>query len=171
MKLYQELYKLKNTIRKGWLIRDAKSETGRVESDAEHCFSMALLGIEIMQKENLPIDQQKTMKMILFHELGEAKIGDITPFDGVTKEEKFQQEKLAVEQIAKECDMPEILSLWLEFEEGESAEAKFVNMLDKFDSVMQSKIYSDEAKDGEKIFKEFYNRYFEKFKKFDKYLH
>ena len=50
-KLYEEIFKLKTVLRKGWLMRGAADkESGRVESDAEHTFSMALLALEIMAK-------------------------------------------------------------------------------------------------------------------------
>ena len=39
--LYEDIYKLKNLLRSGWTKRHAHSKLGRVESDAEHTFSMA----------------------------------------------------------------------------------------------------------------------------------
>ena len=53
-KLYEEIYKLKNLQRSGWLMRNAHdSKTNRVESDAEHTFSMSMLALEIISKEKL----------------------------------------------------------------------------------------------------------------------
>lgn len=155
--LYREIFKLKTTLRKGWLMRKASDkESGRVESDGEHTFSMALLSIEVMTKHNLKLDELKVIKMCLYHELCEIDAGDHTPFDKITKEEKFQKELACVKRIAKECEMPEILGLWLEFEEGKTPEAKFVKQMDKFDAVMQSKIYS-EMKGDDEIFNEFHD--------------
>ena len=42
MSFYEEIAKMKNIIRQGWLIEELSS-SGRVESDAEHTFSTANL--------------------------------------------------------------------------------------------------------------------------------
>ena len=157
--LYEEIYKLKNVLRKGWLIRNvAEKKTGRVESDAEHTFSMTLLALEIMSKKPRfsKLNQLKVLKMIAYHELCEIDAGDHTPFDNITKEEKYKQEFACVKRLASECDMPEILELWLEYEDGKSPEAQFVQQMDRLDAVMQSKIYSDMNNDDNKLFDEFY---------------
>lgn len=154
MSLYEEIFKLKNLERKGWVMRDCKSETGRVESDAEHTFSMAILALEIMHKEKLDLDQEKVLKMILYHELCEIDYGDHTPMEKISKEEKFFHEYECIKRLSEQYDMPEIVALWTEFEEGETPEAQFVKKVDKFDAIMQSKIYADIAKD-KSVFEEF----------------
>ena len=50
--------------------------------------------------------------------------------------------------------MPEILDFWLEYEENKTPEAQFVKKLDKFDCVLQSKVYS-ELYDRPELFEEF----------------
>lgn len=154
MKLYREIFKLKTILRKGWVVRNACDNVGRYESDAEHTFSMALLAIEIMNKEKLNLDQSKVIKMVLFHELGEIDVGDIIPFDNVPTEEKHNKELACVSRIANACKMPEILELWLEFEENKTPEAQFVRKIDKLDAVMQSKIYS-ETNENDDLYREF----------------
>ena len=59
---YDEIYKLKNVLRQGWIYYDVTSEHKRFESDAEHTFSMAMLAFEIMEKENLNLDKEKTLE-------------------------------------------------------------------------------------------------------------
>lgn len=156
-KFYSEIYKMKNILRKGWLIRNAGNvKTGRVESDAEHTFSMCMLAMEILSKSDKykDFDQLKVYKMILVHEICEIDAGDHTPFDKITPQEKYNLELACVKRISKECEMPELLDLWLEFETGKSKEAIFVKKIDKLDAVMQSKIYSDERK-SDSLFNEF----------------
>ena len=66
---YKEIFKLKNILRKGWLDRNACDIISkRFESDAEHVFSMAMLALDIMHKENLKLDEANVLKMILYHE-------------------------------------------------------------------------------------------------------
>lgn len=140
---YNEIFKLKNIERKGWLIRNVKNtQNNRVESDAEHTCSMCLLALNIISKENLNLNIEKVLKMCLYHELGEIYVGDITPYDNVSVNEKYKMENEAVEKLSTLAQMPEMLSLWREFEENKTEEAKFVKMIDKLDSVKQAKIYS-----------------------------
>lgn len=150
-KLFDEVFKLKNLLRRGWILREIPNRT---ESDAEHCYSMTMLALEIMSKNDLKLDQLKVLKMIAYHELGEIDAGDSTIVDNVPKEVKYQKEYAGVKRIAEEYEMPEILELWLEFEENKTAEAQFVKKLDKFDCVLQSKIYSEKY-DKPELFEEF----------------
>jgi len=170
MELYKEIFKLKNLLRRGWLIRNACEKVGRYESDAEHCFSMAILAMEIMHKEQLNLDQAKVLKMILVHELGEIEAGDITPHDNVPAEVKYQKELNCITNIAFKSCMGEILHLWLEFEENITPEAQFVKKIDKLDAVMQSKVYSN-INENDDIFNEFYNNSKDLFKGYEKYIY
>ncbi len=150
-KLFDEVFKLKNLLRRGWILREIPNRT---ESDAEHCYSMTMLALEIMAKNDLKLDQLKVLKMIAYHELGEIDAGDATIVDAVPKAVKYQNEYNGVKRIAEQYEMPEILELWLEFEECKTPEAQFVKKLDKFDCVLQSKVYS-EIYDRPELFDEF----------------
>lgn len=167
--LYNEIFKLKTIIRKGWIMRHAcDKESGRYESDAEHTFSMALLAYEIMKRENLNLDEGKVLKLALIHELCEIDAGDHTPFDKITKEEKYKLERDCMERLAKDCEMPELLDLWLEYKHGLTPEGRFVSKMDKLDAILQSKIYSEQAQDNA-LFDEFYEFSKDFIKEFDKY--
>lgn len=155
MDFYEELFKLKTLLRTGWLYRHVN---GRVESDAEHVFSMLLVALRIMARKDMPLDQLKVVKMIAYHELGEIDVGDITPCDNVSREEKYEMELSAIRRIAAAYDMPEILSIWLEFEEGVSPEAQFVKALDKADAVEQARVYETHGLALKGLYDEFYTR-------------
>lgn len=168
--LYKEIYKMKNILRRGWILNNVRNSEGyRVESDAEHVFSMAILALEIMKKEKLQLDELKVLKMVLYHELCEIDAGDTTPYDSVTTEEKYQKELACVKRIAEQCDMPEILSIWQEFSEMKTPEAQFVKKMDRLDAIMQAKIYAQQDKN-----KEIYNGFYANSKKiadeYKKYL-
>ena len=139
-KLFDEIFKMKNLLRRGWTLREVPNRT---ESDAEHCYSMIMLALEIMSKNDLKLDELKVLKMIAYHEIGEIDAGDFTPVDNISKKEKHEREYVGVKRIADEYEMPEILELWQEFEENKTPEAQFVKNIDKFDCVLQSKIYSE----------------------------
>lgn len=150
---YEEIFALKNVIRRGWILRNVE---GRLESDAEHTMSMVFLAIFLMQKNDLKLDELKVIKMAAFHELCEIDAGDVTPVDHVDKKTKYENELRAIERISSEYDMPEIKELWLEFEENKTPEAQFVKKLDKFDAVMQAKIYSEKGLAKPEVYEEFY---------------
>lgn len=169
MEFYKEIYKLKNTLRKGWIIDNIASKEGRVESDAEHCHSMALLALEIMERANLQLDKGKVLEMVLFHELCEIDYGDHTPYDKISAQEKYNGERACIERLAVQYKMPRILQLWQEFEDKTSPEGQFVKKIDKLDAVLQSKVYAEENNRPE-VFEEFKNAYIEIWEEFEKYL-
>ena len=170
MKFYDELYKMKNLIRRGWVLKDlADKNTGRKESDAEHIFSMLLFAWKIMEEEKLNLNHEKVFKLILSHEIGEIDVGDITIDDGVSLTEKFNKELVGVERVSRDYDMPQIKELWLEFEENKTPEARFVKAVDKLDALMQCKIYS-KMNNRPEVYKEFYNNAKDAIKGYEKYL-
>ena len=57
-KFYEEITKLKEVLRSGWILRGV-DKGGRVESDAEHTFSMCLLAMEIIKRRNLKLDEAR----------------------------------------------------------------------------------------------------------------
>jgi putative hydrolase of HD superfamily len=68
-----------------------------------------------------------------------VRVGDLTPHDDCST--KSEDELQAMKELA-----PEWLSLFQEYELGESDEAKFVKQLDKLDMGLQAMIY--ESKQG-----------------------
>ena len=141
----KEAYKLKEIKRKGWErigIRDA-------ESVASHSYMVALIAMLI--GDELKLNVEKLMKMALLHDIGEAIIGDITPYE-MSKEEKLEKEKKAVKEL---CSMlgNEYYEMWLEFAYGKSNEAKLLQEIDKIDMILQAKEYG--KKYGMEKLKEF----------------
>ncbi|MFY0583316.1 HD domain-containing protein [Cystobacter fuscus] len=59
--------------------------------------------------------------------MGEARAGDITPHDGVSREEKQRLEREAVQRIFSALPRgADYLALWEEYEQGTSFEARLV---------------------------------------------
>ncbi|KRX39869.1 HD domain-containing protein 2 [Trichinella murrelli] len=125
---------LKHLPRTGWLYKGIENP----ETVAAHMYRMAVLTF-FLQNEDL--DTSRCMKMALVHDLGESIIGDITPFDNISAEEKQKREEDAMKKIASLLPAgrgEEVLQLFQEYEEGKTAVAKFVKDLDKFDMIMQA---------------------------------
>lgn len=83
--------------------------------------------------------------MLVLHEIEEVEIGDLTPFDDVTKEEKRKIGKEAVENILKNLNKKiKYIELIEEFEKMETKESIFAKMCDKLEADIQCKIYTEE---------------------------
>jgi putative hydrolase of HD superfamily len=138
---------LKFVKRAGWL-RFAKIKS--VESVCDHSYRMSLLSCLCLQDFN--VDLAKCLRMSLVHDLAESVVGDITPYDGVPKEEKQKKEEEAMTQISLTLnkEMGELLiNLWKEYEDGVSMEAQVVKDLDKYEMLLQA--YEYEMKYGEDL--------------------
>ncbi|MDG6221127.1 MAG: HD domain-containing protein [Candidatus Thermoplasmatota archaeon] len=136
LELFREAGKLKRLNRKGWEIRDIPDP----ESVADHSFRMAFMAMVV--GERLGLDSCKMMKMALIHDLGEARIGDITPHDRVSSSDKRRMEEEAVRSILEGLE-GDYLELWLEFEDGKSPEAKLVKDLDRLEMCLQALEYQE----------------------------
>lgn len=133
--------KLKNVKRAGWLRYPKISD---VESVSDHSYRMSLLSLLFLQDGK--IDINKCIKMSLVHDLAESVVGDITPYDNVSKEEKYRRENDAMAQITLSLpsEMKEIVyGLWKEYEEGVTEEAKIVKDLDKYEMILQAYDYEN----------------------------
>ncbi|EDW37346.1 GL25580 [Drosophila persimilis] len=125
---------LKHTKRTGWVLRDVND----CESISGHMYRMSMLTFLLDGSEGL--NQIRCMELALVHDLAESLVGDITPFCGVSKEEKRAMEFKAMEDICKliEPRGKRIMELFEEYEHAESAESRFVKDLDRLDMVMQA---------------------------------
>lgn len=138
--MFDILYQLKSVKRAGWLQSGLQPE--QVESVADHSFFVGLMALLLADHEDESMDKFKVIQMALIHDLAESVIGDITPADDISLQEKFDRELAALESVLKPLPMAEeLLTLWREFEQGNSAEAKFVRRLDKLEMVFQAARY------------------------------
>lgn len=124
-----ELDKIKKIGRQTYL-----SDASRKENDAEHSWHLALMAFVLADYANEKIDVLKTMKMVLLHDVIEIDAGDTYAYDTEGNKTKRERELKAADRIfglLPETQAAEYRGLWDEFEEMETAEAKFANMLDK----------------------------------------
>ncbi len=144
--IFLALSELKNTLRTGW-IKYHNLEEKYGESVADHSFAMAGMSYLLAQELNLNLDFDKVLKMSLFHELGEIYGGDIVSYNNrdMNKEEKENIEKKSFQKfltlLNNEKLKSELWDLYLEFEESESMEAKFVKSMDQLEATFQAWLY------------------------------
>lgn len=130
--------KLKVNKRTGWL----HHRVPRAESIADHMYRMAMLAM-LCPKD---IDIGKAVMLALVHDLAEAEVGDLTPLDGVSKEEKMRREAEALAYLVHDLlgSSPAALrieALWHEYEDRETLESKLVKDLDRFELILQAVEY------------------------------
>ena len=99
MRFYLLATQLKYKIRSGWNETHWNVSKERIESIAEHIYGTCILALSIDSEFETHLDISKVIKMLVLHELGEVVIGDITPFDNITPEEKMQNEHAAIKEV------------------------------------------------------------------------
>lgn len=104
-----------------------------------------------------PVDQNTCVKMALVHDMAEAIVGDITPFDGMTKTEKSRREQASIIYMAALVEKynpeaaKEIVELWNQYEHCSSPEARLVKDIDKFELMLQTFEYEKQIKFSEDL--------------------
>ncbi len=143
LQFYLLATELKDKIRSGWKVWNIDRQ--RVESVAEHIYGTCILAISIDSQFKLDIDLYKVIIMLVLHEIEEIKIGDLTPFDQVTKEEKRKIGKEAVEEVLSTLDKKvQYIELIEEFENMKTKESIVAKMCDKLEADIQCKLYCEE---------------------------
>lgn len=124
---------LKDLERAGWL----RVGVARPESVAAHSYGVALLALLRCPPG---LDRHKLLAMALLHDLAEVRVGDLTPYCGVSRDEKHRREREAMVELL--AHRPELLALWDEAEAGVSAEARWLKALDRADMGLQAERYA-----------------------------
>ena len=107
----------------------------RRENDAEHAWHMAIMAFVLQEYANETVDVLRVMKMVLMHDLVEIYAGDTYAYDEGGKETQRERELAAADRIfgmLPEDQGEEFRSIWDEFEEKKTPEAKFARMLDNY---------------------------------------
>lgn len=102
----------------------------------------------LVLSEVFNVDSDKLLKMAILHDIAECITGDITPHDGLSKEEKYEMEKQGIIKLFENIpNAPTYLDLWMEYEEQDGIEARLVKSLDKFEMALSAIEYQDKYPD------------------------
>lgn len=113
----------------------------RRENDAEHAWHTALMTILLSEYANEPIDVLKTVSMLLIHDIVEIDAGDTFAYDSIQMSSKEERETKAAKRLFGLLPPDQagaMLSLWNEFEAGETPEAEFARAMDNIQPNMQN---------------------------------
>lgn len=109
------------------------------ENDAEHAWHMAIMTLLLKEYANEEIDVLKTVTMLLIHDLVEVYAGDTYAYDEEGKKTQAEREAKAADKLyglLPEDQGDYLKSIWLEFEEQKTPEAKFARTMDCFQPLM-----------------------------------
>lgn len=129
-----EIDKVKNIFRQTYL-----SDGKRKENDAEHSWHIALMALLLQEYAETKVDVLKVMTMVLIHDLVEIDAGDTYAYDAVGAQTKRDREVRAANRIfgmLPEDQGAYFRALWDEFEEYETADAKYAHLLDNFQPLL-----------------------------------
>ncbi|MGM7703372.1 HD domain-containing protein [Pseudalkalibacillus sp. Hm43] len=125
-----EIDKLKNILRQTYITNGS-----RQENDAEHSWHLALMALTLEEYANEKnIDILHVIKMLLIHDLVEIDAGDTFAYDEKGHEDKQEREEEAANRIffiLPDDQADAMYSLWREFEDRETPEARFAATLDR----------------------------------------
>lgn len=115
------------------------ADASRKENDAEHAWHMAVMTLLLSEYSNEEIDVLKTVSMLLIHDLVEIYAGDTYAYDEEAQKTQKQRELAAADRlfgILPGDQETKIRSLWNEFEEAKTAEARFAHTMDNIQPAM-----------------------------------
>ena len=126
----KEADKLKTVIRRNYLL-----DGSRFENTAEHSWHAALTAFILQDQSNQPVNIDRVIKMLLFHDVIEIKAGDTCMFYLEAEVGQYEREVAAADELfgmLPSDQGDELRNLWLEFEARETPEAKYAKAIDRF---------------------------------------
>jgi putative hydrolase of HD superfamily len=154
---------LKRELRHTWLTDE------RREDAAEHSWRMALMAILIAPKTSLKLDLEKVLKLIAIHDIIEIEARDVPAVKHMTNnkiaDDKKTNELLAIGSITSLLEKEsgdEISNLWHEYEDNETMEANFANIMDKLEARIQKSQQPKKMLTKDEYDLEFINKYSDK---------
>lgn len=111
----------------------------RQENDAEHAWHMALMIYLLREYANEKFDVGKAMVMALIHDIVEIDAGDTYAYDEKNLATQAEREEKAARRIfglLPSDQEKELKSLFYEFEENQTPEARFAHAMDNFQPLL-----------------------------------
>ncbi|MBP9143079.1 MAG: HD domain-containing protein [Thermoanaerobaculia bacterium] len=135
--LLLELQTLDRVPRSGYFLRGISD----CESVSEHTFHLALL-VWFLAGDEPAVDRAHAVELALMHDLAELRIGDLprTATTYLPADVKHAAERRAAADILAPAD-PKATALYEEYEDGATAEARFVRACDKLQLMIKVTVY------------------------------
>ncbi len=143
LRKFYELKKVERAARVG----------SRRESPAEHTWSALILADYFLskiekEKEN-KLDRLKVYELLMYHDVVEIEAGDINLLDEHKRKDKKEKEMEAAHVLQKNLPPQsgkKFLTLFQEYEEGKTKEARFAKAIDALDAEIHELDYKENWK-------------------------
>jgi putative hydrolase of HD superfamily len=154
--------RLKRQPRTGWVDRGVDAP----ESAADHSWGVALLAW-LLARDRTDLDRERVLLLGLVHDLPEAVAGDATPFDehrdamgkidprffrsapgysDTARASKHAAEIAALDDLLGSLPnelADDVRDAWIEYDAGQTPEARYVRQIDKLETLLQAEDYVD----------------------------
>ena len=116
------------------------TDNSRQENSAEHSWHLTLFARVLHEYANEPADVEQVIMMLMVHDIVEIDAGDM-PLHGVQNPDQASIEQAAADRLfgLLPDDQGQLLrACWDEFEQAQSAEAKFAKAVDRLQPVLMN---------------------------------
>lgn len=130
----REIDRLKSVARQSTLL-----DRSRKENSAEHSWHLAMYALILNEYACGTVDTGRVIQMLLLHDVVEIDVGDFPIHGGASSALQAELEASAATRLFGLLPQPqgdECLSLWQEFEQAETEDAKFAKALDRFQPLL-----------------------------------
>ncbi|MGF1687058.1 HD domain-containing protein [Photobacterium japonica] len=133
-----ELDRLKSVYRQ----TTVKADNNRQENSAEHSWHIALMAQVLSEYIEEPVDINRAVMMLLIHDIVEIDAGDTFAF--AAQHELDGQEDKEIEAanrlfgLLPTAQFEAMKALWLEFEQAQTADARFAKGMDRILPLLQN---------------------------------
>jgi len=127
------------TVNRGNRIADGS----RRENTAEHSWHLAMFALVLREWSVEPVDIGRVVQMLLLHDLVEIECGDTPLFDVTGASTQAEREKLAADRIFRilpDDQGHKLRELWEEFEEAQTADARYAKALDRLQPIIMNHV-------------------------------
>lgn len=133
-----ELDKLKAVYRRTLV----KCDQNRFENSAEHSWHISLMAHVLAPYAQEPIDISRVTLMLLIHDIVEIDAGDTFAFDQTANLAAQSDKEIAAAHrifgLLPTAQGEKFISLWHEFEQAETADARFAKAMDRILPLIQN---------------------------------
>ncbi|OZG72278.1 hydrolase [Hahella sp. CCB-MM4] len=136
LEFLREIDQLKGIIRQTLLI-----DKSRKENSAEHSWHLAMYAMILSEYANEPVNVGRVIQMLLIHDIVEVDAGDVPLHGNGDKSEQEQREKAAADRLfglLPDQQGKNLRTLWDEFEEATTPDARFAKALDRLQPVLHN---------------------------------
>ncbi|CAI1736854.1 5'-nucleotidase [Serratia proteamaculans] len=129
IRFLMEIDKLKSVQRRTKVLG-----TQRQENSAEHSWHFAIGALSLAPYAGEGVDIQRVIQMALLHDIVEIDAGDVLVYDLAARAAIHDKEVAAARRLfgmLPDTQREYFTALWQEYEDGESADARFALVLDR----------------------------------------